>query len=81
MTTDASRDSAPAPDGPAPQLSPPKMSLTPAQLARVEQALATVGTFGEVRLLVRNGRLRAIQTVYCEGVNEQDGSSTLTDPK
>jgi len=38
-------------------------------LRRVNEALARVGAFGEVRLIVVKGRVRFIQVVHSEDVN------------
>jgi hypothetical protein len=37
--------------------------LTPAQVARIDQLLATVGEFGELHLIVQRGELRYINRV------------------
>ena len=39
----------------------PLRFLTPEQVLRVDQALASIGPFGEVRLIKAKGRLRFIQ--------------------
>ena len=36
--------------------------LQPRQIAMIEEALASLGAFGEVRLVVENGRLRFVVT-------------------
>ena len=42
-------------------LSEPLRMLTPKQVLKVDQALASIGPFGEVRLIKVKGRLRFIQ--------------------
>jgi hypothetical protein len=44
--------------------------LTPDLVRRVDAALCRVGLFGEVRLVVVKGRLRFIQVVHSESVDE-----------
>jgi hypothetical protein len=50
------------------ELSP--LFLTPPIAAQVEQALCRVGAFGEVRLLVVKGRLRFIEIMRSETIQE-----------
>jgi hypothetical protein len=45
--------------------------LSPADVLTVDRALAAVGAFGEVRLIVKRGRLRFIQKV--ESIALADG--------
>lgn len=51
------------------QLPSPLAVLTPEQISRVDQALARVGQFGEVRLIVQRGRLRFVQILRSEDVD------------
>jgi hypothetical protein len=43
--------------------------LTAQLVRRLDQALSTVGAFGEVRLIVVKGRVRFIEIVHSEDVN------------
>ncbi len=45
-------------------------SLDPAVLHRIEQALARVGDFGEVRLIVVRGQLKFIETLQSENMGD-----------
>ena len=47
-------------------------SLTAPVLGQIEEALAEVGDFGEVRLVVVKGRLRFIQIVRSESVGRAE---------
>ncbi len=42
--------------------------LQPSEIALIDQALARIGAYGEVHLLVERGRLRFIRTVQSEAV-------------
>ena len=42
--------------------------LQPGDLAAIDQALARIGMYGEVHLVVEKGRLRYIRTVRSEAV-------------
>jgi hypothetical protein len=42
--------------------------VTPELIARLEEALGSVGAFGEVRLVVLKGRVRFIETVRSESL-------------
>jgi tellurite resistance-related uncharacterized protein len=44
--------------------------LTPFLIAQIDRALSKVGEFGEVRLVVMKGKLRFIQIMQSESVNE-----------
>jgi hypothetical protein len=48
----------------------PLVMLTPQQVCRIDAALARLGAFGEVRLVVDHGRLRFIQTLTSEDINK-----------
>jgi hypothetical protein len=55
---------------PAPPRFPEEVKCLDVQLMRrVNEALATVGDFGEVRLIVVKGRVRFIQVVRSEDLN------------
>ena len=43
-------------------------------LCQIDEALKKVGDFGEVRLVVMKGRLRFIQIVRSEAVDESGGA-------
>ena len=43
--------------------------MTPDLVRRTEAALGSVGTFGEVRLIVEKGRVRFIQVVHSESLD------------
>lgn len=47
---------------------PPLKILKPFDLAAIDQALGQIGLYGEVHLVVENGRLRFIRTVRSEAV-------------
>ena len=47
-------------------LSEPLTRLNPTLVQQVDEALARVGAFGEVRLIVVKGRLRFIQVMQSE---------------
>ena len=47
----------------------PLRSLTPEQVCRIDAALARVGAFGEVRLIVHHGRVRFIQVLSSEDIS------------
>jgi hypothetical protein len=44
--------------------------LRASEVAAIEQALAKVGPFGEVHLVVENSRLRLIRTVRSDAFND-----------
>ena len=52
------------------------MTLTPALIQQIEQALAEVGAFGEVRLVKEKGRVRFIKRV----TSEEAADSTTARP-
>ena len=54
----------------APQLPALLSVLTAEQICRVDDALARVGAYGEVRLVVQRGRLRFIQILRSEDVGD-----------
>ena len=43
-------------------------TLSPQQLQQIEHALAEIGDYGEVRLIIEKGRLKFIQRVTSEEV-------------
>jgi hypothetical protein len=49
--------------------------LDPNQIKRIDAALTAVGDFGEVRLIKAKGRLRYIQTLDSEKVEEKLGTA------
>ena len=49
-------------------LTEPLTRLNPTLVRQVDEALARVGAFGEVRLIVVKGRLRFIQVMKSESV-------------
>ena len=55
-------------------LSEPLRVLTPEQVLQVDQALASLGPFGEVRLVKIRGRLRFIQQLESRDLLQRDGS-------
>ena len=56
-----SRTFTPGPDDPG-EAAQSARFLQPRQIAMIEEALASLGAFGEVRLVVENGRLRFVIT-------------------
>lgn len=56
-------------------LSESLMALTPEQVLQVDRALASVGPFGEVRLVKVKGRLRFIQKLDSRDLLRGDGAS------
>lgn len=52
------------------------MTLTPALIQQIEQALAEVGAFGEVRLVKEKGRVRFVQRL----LSEEAAGSTIARP-
>jgi hypothetical protein len=56
-------------------LSEPLMLLTPAQVLQVDRALASIGPFGEVRLVKVKGQLRFIQKLDSRDLLRGNGAS------
>ncbi len=50
----------------------PLKSLSLRRMRAIDEALAAMGPFGEVRLVKNRGRLRFIQTVWSEDVGLED---------
>lgn len=50
----------------------PLKSLSLRQMYAIDEALAAVGHFGEVRLVKNRGKLRFIQTVRSEDIDAED---------
>ncbi len=48
------------------RLEPALKALTPRQIRAIDEALAAVGDYGEVRLIVNRGKLRFVQTLKSE---------------
>jgi hypothetical protein len=48
--------------------------LRPEDIAVIEEALQKVGPFGEVHLVVENGRLRYLRTLRSESLDHADQS-------
>ncbi len=48
------------------RLDRPLKALTPRQIRAIDEALAAVGEYGEIRLVVNRGKLRFIQTLKSE---------------
>ncbi len=53
----------------------PLQALTPEQVMQVDQALASIGPFGEVRLIKLKGRLRFIQQLESHDLSQSNGPS------
>ncbi len=51
----------------------PMVFLNRSLVRQIDEALGKVGDFGEVRLVVVKGRLRFIQTVRSEAVDDAGG--------
>jgi hypothetical protein len=49
-------------------LDKPLKVLTPGQIQKIDDALARLGPFGEIRLIKNKGKLRFIQKVESESV-------------
>jgi hypothetical protein len=56
-------------------LSEPLVLLTPEQILQVDQALASIGAFGEVRLVKVKGQLRFIQKLDSRDLLRGNGNS------
>lgn len=56
-------------------LSEPLMLLTPEQVLQVDRALASIGPFGEVRLVKVRGQLRFIQKLDSHDLLRGNGGS------
>lgn len=56
-------------------LSEPLKVLTPEQVLQVDPALASIGPFGEVRLVKVNGQLQFIQQLQSRDLLRSSGSS------
>ena len=56
-------------------LSQPLVLLTPEQVLQVDRALASIGPFGEVRLVKVKGRLRFIQKLDSHDLLRGDRTS------
>jgi hypothetical protein len=56
-------------------LSEPLMLLTPEQVLQVDRALASIGPFGEVRLVKVKGQLRFIQKLDSRDLLRGNGGS------
>jgi hypothetical protein len=56
-------------------LSEPLMLLTPDQVLQVDRALASIGPFGEVRLVKVKGQLRFIQKLDSHDLLRGSGNS------
>jgi len=52
---------------------PPPIELTSLEIAQIEQALNAVAPFGEVRLIVKKGRLRFIETLSSAVIRREPG--------
>lgn len=52
-------------------------AMTPELIARLKEALCSVGAFGEVRLVVVKGRVRFIETMRSEDLSERPVSRAL----
>jgi hypothetical protein len=50
------------PASPLPEEHQPRRHLTPQQIQMIEEALCSLGDYGELRLIIEKGRLRFITT-------------------
>jgi len=62
---------------PSLKLTPTKKALTPEQISMIEEALASTGEYGEVRLIIEKGQIRFVTVSRSfDALKWQNGSST-----